>query len=63
MAQWGKHVREVEHADAVVALFHSGVDGGIQDANGSENACITTARNVPGVDHILCGHDQQIKRE
>ena len=63
MAQWVKHVREVEHADAIVALFHSGFDGGIQDANGSENACVTTARNVPGVDLILCGHDHQLKRE
>lgn len=63
MAQWVKHVREVEHADAVIALFHSGFDGGIQDGNGSENACVTTARNVPGIDLILCGHDHQLKRE
>lgn len=63
MAKWVKHVHEVEHADAVVGLFHSGFEGGIQDANGNENESIETAKSVSGIDLILCGHDHRLRRE
>ena len=63
MAKWVKHVREIEHADVVIGLFHSGFEGGIQDTNGNENESIKTAQEVSGVDLILCGHDHRLKRE
>lgn len=46
-------------ADLVVGLFHSGV--GREDATGTlnENASLQVAREVPGFDIILCGHDHR----
>ncbi len=56
-AKWVKTVREKEHPDLVVGLFHSGREGGIKTADYVEDASIDVARRVPGFDIILFGHD------
>lgn len=61
MDKWTRHVREIEHADIVIGLFHSGFEGGINDNGIGENESIKTAANVAGIDLILCGHDHRLK--
>ena len=55
--RWVSHVKEHEHADIVIGLFHSGRDGGIITDKYSENETLEVAKNVPGFDLILYGHD------
>lgn len=55
--KWVKHVRENEKADIVVGLFHSGSEGGIITDGAEEDATYNVARQVPGFDLILFGHD------
>ena len=56
--QWVKHIKEVEHADLIVGLFHSGKAGGITMEGGiEEDASERVAREVPGFDIIFFGHD------
>lgn len=52
-------LRDREGADLVVGLFHSGV--GRADTQGAlnENAALQVAREVPGLDLVLCGHDHR----
>lgn len=51
------YVKEVERADIVVGLFHSGWEGGIVTPEVSENASRQVAYEVPGFDIIFFGHD------
>ncbi len=61
---WVKHVKDIEHADIVIGLFHSGKDGGIKLDNGiEENATARIAREVPGFDIIFYGHDHTRNKE
>ena len=55
--KWVKHVREIEKADLVVGLFHSGTEGGIITDGAEEDATYSVAREVPGFDVIFFGHD------
>ena len=55
MDKWTRHVKETEHADIVVGLFHTGFEAGIVDNDLKENQSIETAANVAGIDLILCG--------
>lgn len=61
--KWVKHVREVEHADLVIGLFHSGKEGGLVLNGAEEDATARVAREVPGFDIIFNGHDHQIHNE
>ncbi|MBR1447473.1 MAG: bifunctional metallophosphatase/5'-nucleotidase [Prevotella sp.] len=55
---WVKYIKEVEHADLVFGLFHSGMEGGICYPDGRmEDASARVAREVPGFDIIFFGHD------
>ncbi len=55
-ARWVKIIREREQPDVLVGLFHAGKSGSI--LNGiAENASMDVARNVPGFDIVLMGHD------
>lgn len=54
---WVKYLQEHEHPDVIIGLFHSGKEGGIQTKDYSENASIEIAKQVPGFDLILYGHD------
>ena len=55
--QWVKHVKEVEKADVVIGLFHSGKEGGITTDEYEEDASLRVAKEVEGFDLILFGHD------
>ena len=55
--RWVKILREQEHADVIVGLFHSGWDGGISTADYDEDATRKVAEQVEGFDIILFGHD------
>lgn len=57
--KWLDIIRKKEKPDLVVGLFHSGYQGGIQTAEYEENATLRVAREVPGFDLILYGHDHR----
>lgn len=54
---WMKVIREDEKADVVIGLFHSGKAGGIVTPQYEEDASEYVARDVPGFDLVLFGHD------
>lgn len=55
--RWVKILREEEHADVIVGLFHSGWDGGIVTPEYDEDAARKIAEEVEGFDIIFFGHD------
>ena len=60
--QWVHHLKEVEHADLIFGLFHSGFDGGIRLDNGiEEDASKRVAEEVEGFDIIFFGHDHTVR--
>ena len=61
--KWMKYIQETEHPDLIFGLFHSGLDGGIDTPEYSENATAAVAREVPGFDIIFFGHDHQVHKE
>ena len=56
-AKWVDIVKNKEHADIVVGLFHSGWNGGISTLHYKEDETEHIARNIPGFDIIFFGHD------
>ena len=54
---WMKYLKEHEDPDVVIGLFHSGKDGGIKTAEYEEDASLRVAKEVPGFDLVLFGHD------
>ncbi len=54
---WMKIIREKEHPDVVVGLFHSGVEPYKINGMFNENASADVAKNVPGFDVVMAGHD------
>ena len=54
---WMTYIQEKEHPDVVVGLFHSGKEGGIVTPDYEEDASLKIAREVPGFDIIMFGHD------
>jgi len=61
--QWVEYVKTKEKADVVIGLFHSGWDGGIVTPDYVEDATAQVAKNVPGFDLILYGHDHRKRCE
>lgn len=57
--KWVQYVKENEHPDVIVGIFHSGLDGGIITPEYAENASLQVAREVPGFDAIIFGHDHR----
>ena len=55
--KWMKYIQENERPDVVIGLFHSGKDNGIKTADYEENASLKVAKEVPGFDLVLFGHD------
>ena len=55
--RWVKILQEQEQPDIIIGLFHSGKDGGIVTDQYEEDASLRVAREVPGFDLILFGHD------
>ncbi len=56
---WVNFIRENEHADVVVGLFHSGLQGGIATSEYEENASRRVATEVDGFDVVFYGHDHR----
>ena len=54
---WMRIIKEKERADVVIGLFHSGAHGGITTPDYMEDASETVAREVPGFNIVLFGHD------
>ena len=61
--KWVKHVKEVEHADLVIGLFHSGKEGGLVLDGNEEDASARVAREVSGFDIIFFGHDHTVHND
>ncbi len=59
-AKWIAYLRENEHPDIIIGLFHSGWEGGIKTDGYEENAAMHVATEVPGFDLILYGHDHRL---
>lgn len=57
--KWVKVIREKEHADVIVGLFHSGWDGGISTSHYDEDATKKVAEQIDGFDVIFFGHDHR----
>lgn len=57
--KWVDHLKKNEHPDLIVALVHSGIEGGIKDGDISENESLELAKKVPGIDVVMFGHDHQ----
>lgn len=55
--QWMQYLQETEKPDVVIGLFHSGREGGIKTAEYEEDAALRVAKEVPGFDLVLFGHD------
>jgi 2',3'-cyclic-nucleotide 2'-phosphodiesterase/3'-nucleotidase len=55
--RWMPVLRNQEKADVVIGLFHSGKEGGITTDTYMEDASEVVAREVPGFDLVLFGHD------
>lgn len=60
---WIEQVKAKEHPDVIIGLFHSGRDGGITTGSYTENATLSIAKNIPGFDIILYGHDHKSNKE
>ena len=54
---WMRIIKEKERADVVIGLFHSGAHGGITTPDYMEDASENVAREVPGFNIVLFGHD------
>ena len=59
--KWVNEIQRVEEPDLIVGLFHSGIneDQGIITQTYVENSVRLVAKQVPGFDFILYGHDHQ----
>ena len=55
--KWVDYLKEREKPDVIIGVFHSGKDGGITTDTYEEDASLHVAREVPGFDLILFGHD------
>lgn len=55
--KWLPIIREKEKADIIIGLFHSGEKPKSGNVKFEENASFLIARDIPGFDIILLGHD------
>ena len=55
--KWMKIIREKENPDLVIGIFHAGQDALLMGGKYRENASLEVARNGPGFDIVLMGHD------
>ncbi len=57
--KWIRIIKEKENPDIIIGLFHSGHDESVKTGDYMENASVKIAREVPGFDAVLIGHDHQ----
>ena len=63
---WVPYIRQHEHPDILIGLFHSGTHKsyGFHDANEPvEDASRLVAKEVPGFDVVFAGHDHRLDNE
>lgn len=58
--KWVKIIREKENPDIVVGLFHAGKDARLLLDRYREDTSVEIARNIPGFDVLLIGHDHTL---
>lgn len=56
---WTTYLKKHENPDIIIGLFHSGAEGGIITDEYEEDASLRIAKEVPGFDLILYGHDHK----
>lgn len=56
--KWIPVIKETENPDVIIGLFHAGQDGNVL-IDYKENPSLEIARNVPGFDLVLIGHDHR----
>lgn len=54
--RWIPEIQQCENPDIIIGLFHAGQDGN-QLINYNENPSIEIAREIPGFDAVMIGHD------
>ena len=57
--QWVKILKEQEHADVIIGLFHSGWDNGIVTADYEEDCARKIADEMADFDVVFFGHDHR----
>lgn len=57
--KWIPIIKKKEKPDVILGLFHSGHDETVTTGDVVENASVKVAREVPGFDAVLLGHDHQ----
>lgn len=57
--KWIPIIKSNENPDIIIGLFHSGHDETMSTGEFLENASLKIAREVPGFDALLIGHDHQ----
>lgn len=60
--KWVAYLKKNEKPDLIVALFHSGWDGGIVTDQYTEDAAKDAAQQVDGLDIIFFGHDHRARK-
>lgn len=55
--KWMKIIKEKENPDVIIGVFHAGKDAVRVAEKYNENASATIAKQVPGFDVIMIGHD------
>ena len=61
--KWIEIIRQEENPDIVIGLFHSGKKPYRLNGKYNENASAEVARNIPGFDAVLMGHDHALACE
>lgn len=56
-SKWVSYIRTYEKPDVIIGLFHSGRDHTKTTGDVIENASVLVAREVPGFDVVMMGHD------
>ncbi|MGM9804384.1 MAG: bifunctional metallophosphatase/5'-nucleotidase [Muribaculaceae bacterium] len=57
--QWVPIIEQKEHPDLLIGMFHAGQDNDKSVAGYNENASLEVAKQVPGFDIVLFGHDHR----
>ena len=60
---WSGQIQAVEHPDLMIAVLHSGWEGGLHTRNWDEHVARQFAESVNGFDLVLYGHDHFSRNE
>ncbi len=57
--QWIPYLKEKEHADIIIGLFHLGMNSQLVANGMDEGGGLDIAREIPGLDVVMLGHDHR----